>query len=103
MDAEKKTEIFARIINGFREEHPSFEVSRWFALGEDDQASLRQITTSINRKLYDPSRSDRRHATTADAAVASMLEFLNSEGYDLSTLQYDENGALKLKKRRKKK
>ncbi|ARM86145.1 hypothetical protein [Marinobacter salarius] len=102
METEQKTQAFASMIKRLRELYSGFEVSRWFALGTNDQAALRQITTSINRKLYDSSRSDRRHATNADTVAASLLEFLERKGYDLSTLRYDENGQVVQLKRKKK-
>lgn len=102
METEQKTQAFGRIIRDLREKYSGFEVSRWFALGSEDKAAWRQLTTSINRKLYDESRKDRRHATHADTVAASLLNYLDKKGYDLSTLKYDENGEIvQLKKKKK--
>ena len=91
---ETKSAMFVRAMRRLREQYNSFEIARWFAMGDEDKRGLRQITVAFNRKLYDQDHPDHRNPTNSDCLATACLDFLDRLGYDLATLRYNEHGEI---------
>jgi len=71
-----------------------FEVARWFCLGEENTSTRRKVRGPINRKLYEEDSKDHRGATINDVMCTQLLKFLHDKGYDLGTMEFDDEGRL---------
>lgn len=86
MDAAGKNKIYVEIIKALEKRYSPFEVARWFALGDESGANIRNIRSSINRKTRPASDKGKRNCTAADLMVAQLMEFIESKSKSLGPL-----------------
>lgn len=100
MDQKIKNRVYSDAIRNLQEWYPQFELARWFSLGDSSTDAKRIARTVINRKMYPEGHAQKRGANVSDVLAAGLLDYLHQEGYDISTLRFDESGkVIELKQR----
>ena len=94
MDQILKNQRFRESMRALDEAYSPFEVARWFCLGEESTVMRRRTRGPINRKLYEDGHKDHRGATTNDVLCAQLMQFLHNKGYDLGSMEFDDQGHL---------
>jgi len=92
MDQKIKNRVFAEAIAHLQQRYTRFELARWFSLGMDNTEAKRVASTVINRKTYPEGHAHKRGANVSDVLAVGLLDYLHGQGYDLSTLEFDESG-----------
>ena len=90
MNQKAKNERYTECVRELQASYTPFEMARWFALGKDDSATLRNALSPISRKILPEGNENKRNVTVMDVVCIQLLAFLDGEGYDLSTLRFDE-------------
>lgn len=81
-------------MQALESEYAGFEITRWFCLGAEQRRNILQMRTSLNRKNRPEGDPSLRGTSYQDAVAIQLLAFLDSEGYDLESIRYDEQGRL---------
>lgn len=92
MNQEKKSARFRQIVNELSKRYTPFDMARWFSHGNESITVLRNARTAINRKMTPDGEPGARGATTADVVAWELIAFLDKQGYDLGTIEFDEVG-----------
>ena len=91
---EDKNRVYVDVIERLDDEYGPFEVARWFSLGQEAGDQVKSTRSSINRKLLPEDAPGKRNATNTDVVAVQLLAFLDHKGYDLSQIEFQEDGRL---------
>lgn len=94
MDQLTRNNLFRGTMKIMESEYPPFEITRWFCLGAEQRRNILQMRTSLNRKLRPEGDATLRGSSYQDALAIQLLAFLDSEGYDLESIRFNESGEL---------
>lgn len=94
MTQKDKNDRVREVVAKMSLRYAPFEIARWFSLGDESTRNLRSLRVALNRKTLSEGDKDLRGSTTADVVCWQLIDFLEREGYDLGTIQWDVEGRL---------
>lgn len=94
MDQQTRNDRFRKAMTVLESEYSPFTIARWFCLGANERRSVLQMRSTLSRKTRQDTDPALRGSSYQDVLCAQLLTFMDSEGYDLGAIHFDENARL---------